>query len=79
MATIGKWGNSPALRIPATIMEQAEFKLQQRVKFKVSRGKILIEPDVGSEYDLDSLVAAITPKNTHAEQDLGPRIGKELL
>ena len=30
------------------------------------------------EYDLDELVAAITPENRHEEIDFGPAVGREV-
>ena len=40
-------------------------------------GRIVIEPVSSIEYDLDSLVEDITPKNSHGETDFGPPVGKE--
>jgi antitoxin MazE len=44
MATIRKWGNSPALRLPALALKEAGLSLQQKVTVTVSRGSIVIEP-----------------------------------
>jgi antitoxin MazE len=42
MATTRKWGNSPALRLPALALKEAGLSLEQKVT--VSRGGIVIEP-----------------------------------
>jgi antitoxin MazE len=42
-------------------------------------GRIVIEPIQPGEYDLDQLIAAITPENLHGEIDFGPPVGKEAL
>lgn len=78
-AVIRKWGNSPALRLNAAVMEQADFSLEQPVQLKVTRGRIVIEPAEPFDYRLDELVAKITPDNLHGEVSTGSAIGKEVL
>jgi antitoxin MazE len=78
-SVIRKWGNSPALRLPKAILEEAQFSLEQRVDITVTRGRIVIEPSDRVEYDLDDLVAQISPANAHGEVDFGPPVGKEAL
>ncbi len=76
-AVIKKWGNSPALRLSASVMKEAHLVMDQKVSVKVSRGKIIIEPAIRKEYKLEDLVAGINPRNTHAESDFGKPVGKE--
>ena len=78
-AVIRKWGNSPALRLSAAVMREASFTVEQKVRITVSRGRIVVEPSDRIEYDLDALVADITPENTHGEVTFGPPVGKEAL
>jgi antitoxin MazE len=78
-AIIRKWGNSPALRLNASVMEKAEFSLEQPVQLKVTRGRIVIEPAEPFDYRLDDLVAKITPDNLHGEVATGRAVGKEVL
>ena len=75
---VKKWGNSAAIRIPATILEAAKITLEQAVEVRAEGGRILIEP-VRNGYDLDALIAKITPENLHHETDFGPPVGRELL
>lgn len=77
-AVIKKWGNSPALRLSASLMKEAQLTLDQKVLVKVLRGKIIIEPATRKEYKLEELVAGITSDNTHVESDFGKPIGKEI-
>lgn len=77
-AIIKKWGNSPALRLSATLMKEAHLALDQKVSIKVLRGKIIIEPATRTEYKLEELVAGITSGNTHVESDFGKPVGKEV-
>ena len=78
-ATIRKWGNSPALRLPKSAIKEAAFSLEQKVNLTVTRGRIVIEPSGRVEYDLDELVGGITPKNAHGEVSFGKPVGKEAL
>jgi antitoxin MazE len=76
---IKKWGNSPALRLNTAVMKSAHLNIDQLVSVKVQRGRIVIEPIIQREYQLDELLAGITAKNLHHENDFGGSIGKELL
>jgi antitoxin MazE len=76
---IKKWGNSPALRLNAAVMKSAQFNIDQLVSVKVQKGRIVIEPMMKSEYQLEELLAGITPKNLHSESDFGKPVGKELI
>ncbi len=75
---IKKWGNSPALRLSASVMKEAQLMLDQKVSVKVQRGKIIIEPTARKEYKLEELVDGITSANSHAETDFGKPTGKEV-
>jgi antitoxin MazE len=78
-AVIRKWGNSPALRINATVMKIASFDIEQRVTIKATKGRIVIEPADKLEFKLEDLVAGITRANVHDEVVFGGPIGKEAL
>ncbi|MBF6842068.1 AbrB/MazE/SpoVT family DNA-binding domain-containing protein [Acinetobacter baumannii] len=73
---IKKWGNSASVRIPAAVLEAASLRLDQSVDVREEDGRIVIEP-VRNDYDLEQLLAGITPANLHAEADFGPAVGKE--
>jgi len=76
---IRKWGNSPALRLPTTVLKEAGYQLEQKVELIVSKGRIIIQPSQKIEYDLDSLIKGINVKNSHIEADFGTPLGKESL
>ena len=78
-AIIRKWGNSPALRLPVSALKEAELSLEQKVNLVVTRGRIVIEPSVKIEYDLNELLGGITVQNSHAEVIFGKPVGKEAL
>lgn len=75
---VKKWGNSPAVRLPAAIMEAAHLTLDQAVDVRVENGRVIIEP-AAPTYALDDLLAGMTPQNRHMAQDFGAPAGKELL
>lgn len=76
---IRKWGNSPALRLPTALLEEAALAVDQAVRITVVRGRIVIEPSDRLEYDLDAMLAAIDADNLHAPVDAGGPVGKEAL
>ena len=76
---IRKWGNSPAIRIPASLMNAGQFELEQQVKITAEDGRIIIEPLHKIEYSLDELLAGITAENAHPEASFGSPMGKETL
>ncbi len=73
-----KWGNSPAIRIPAAVMRAANLNLNQNVEIKVEDGRVIIEPTMPS-YTLDELLAGITPANRHEAVDFGAPQGGEFV
>lgn len=77
-ARVRKWGNSAALRIPAAVMEAAALKLDQAVDVREENGRVVIEALKTHNYDLDEMIAAITPENVYEEVDFGPPVGKEI-
>ena len=75
---IKKWGNSAAVRIPASVMVAAHVVLNQPVEVREEQGRIVIEPVRRKEYRLDELLVGITAKNQHKPVDTGAPIGKEV-
>jgi len=78
-ATIRKWGNSPAVRLSASALREAGYRLDQRVEIKVTPGRIVIEPTSPLEYRLSDLLDAIAPDNLHEDIDFGVPVGRESL
>lgn len=76
-SVIGKWGNSPGVRIPAGVMQEAGFSIKQPIEIKAVDGKIVIEKN--NSISIDQLVQQINQDNLHAETDFGAAIGKEVL
>ena len=77
-ATVKKWGNSAAVRIPASVMEATHLDLDEAVEVREEKGRIVIEPVRQKTYVLNDLLKGITTKNLHEAVDFGPPQGKEV-
>ncbi len=75
---VKKWGNSAAVRIPASVLEAAHVRLDQPVDVREEGGRIVIEPLQPVRYDIAALVAGITDENRHEPVDMGKPTGKEV-
>ena len=77
-ATVKKWGNSAAVRIPASVMQATHLDLDEVVDVREEAGRIVIEPVQEKTYELGKLLKGITSKNQHRAVDFGPGVGKEV-
>ena len=76
-AQLVKWGNSKAVRIPKTVLEQAALREGEQLEIRVQEGVITIEA-VNQKLTLESLIAGITSENRYRETDWGKPVGKEV-
>ena len=77
-AHFAKWGNSIALRIPNGIAKELRVSEGKAAVLQVRNGTLVVTPvDVVPAYDINDLVAAITPENLHGETDTGSAVGNE--
>ena len=76
-ATIQKWGNSLALRLPRALAQQIKVSEGQAVELKVTDDKLIVRA-ARRRPTLDELLAKVTPENIHPETDWGPPQGKEV-
>jgi antitoxin MazE len=77
-ARVKKWGNSAAVRIPASVLRATRLDLNEAVDVREEAGRIVIEPVRRKTYDLAELLRGITSKNRHGTVDFGPPTGKEV-
>ena len=77
-ATVKKWGNSAAVRIPASVMHATIIDLDEVVDVREEDGRIVIEPVRQKRYELNALLKGITAKNQHRPVDFGAPVGKEV-
>ena len=75
---IRKWGNSAAVRIPASVMAAASIVVDQAVEIREEAGRILIEPIRAEPYDLNTLLDQMRPETFPEDIDFGPPQGREL-
>jgi antitoxin MazE len=75
---VKKWGNSAAVRIPASVLEAAQVRLDQPVDVREEGGRIVIEPLRLARYDIEALVAGITDENRHDPIEMGKPVGQEV-
>ncbi len=75
---IKKWGNSASVRIPASLMAAASLQVDQAVEVREEGGKIVIEPVRTPVYELDDLLAEMTPDTFPDDVDFGAPVGKEV-
>jgi antitoxin MazE len=77
-ATIQKWGNSLALRIPKAVARDTQLASGSVVNLTVQKGKMVIEPVRKTRYRLEDLLKGVSKKNLHASVDAGPPVGREV-
>jgi len=77
-AHFSKWGNSIALRIPNGLAKALQVTEGSPAELHVKDGSLIVTPvDVVVKYDINELIAAITPENLHGETDTGDPVGTE--
>jgi antitoxin MazE len=74
---IKKWGNSAAVRIPASVLEATQLEIDEEVNIREESGRVVIEPVREKKYKLDDLLKQITRHNLHETIDFGGVEGKE--
>ena len=78
VATVAKWGNSLAVRIPQHLAKDLDLIEGIEVDLDVVDGNLVIKPRRRKRYSLDELIDAIAPENLHGEIDSGTAVGNEL-
>ncbi len=78
VATVAKWGNSLAVRIPQHVVKEIQLTEGAEVDLVVIDGNLVIKPRPRRRYSLDELIAAITPENLHSEVESGAAVGNEV-
>jgi antitoxin MazE len=76
--SICKWGNSYAIRIPKSLLDDFELKENSVIYLEKQKNGIILIPQK-SEETLAELVAKITPENKPSFEDVdwGEPVGKE--
>ena len=79
MATIQKWGNSLAVRIPAALADRVKIGAGTPVEVTAENGAILVKPSGRRKYRLKELLKDCKPGQLHGEMDIGPDVGREVI
>jgi antitoxin component of MazEF toxin-antitoxin module len=61
--SVAKWGNAPAIRIPKSVMSEANLREGDAVEFEVKSPGIIVVRASHSQPTLQDLIAGITPRN----------------
>lgn len=76
IATISRWGNSVAVRIPRSVLERSRLHEGDVVEVEAGEdGGLVLHPV--RRKNLTEMVAAITPENVHGETFGDPAVGTE--
>jgi antitoxin MazE len=73
---VSQWGNSLAIRIPASFSREVRIEAGDTVDLQVEDGHLVITP-VRTVYTLDELLDGITDENRHGETEWGATVGGE--
>lgn len=76
-ATVQKWGNSLALRIPSSVAKDIRLRQGSAVDIAVENGRIIVKPEKKKKLSLSRLLNGVTKVNLHAELDWGAPLGRE--
>jgi len=76
-ATVQKWGNSLAVRIPNMIAKELDLTNGTSVTIKTKGGAIVIEPS--GEQSLKEMLARLKQESIHPETHTGTAVGKEII
>ena len=74
---LSRWGNSLAIRIPATIASEADIHEGRTLPIEYSDGVLHLRPE-SRKLELEDLLKDITDENLHGEMDFGAPVGQEV-
>ncbi|EJK2297073.1 type II toxin-antitoxin system antitoxin MazE [Salmonella enterica] len=78
-SNVKRWGNSPAVRIPASVMQALHLNIDDEIKIELVEGKLIIEPVTNEiEFSLAQLVNGITDENQHDLVEWGAPVDGEV-
>jgi antitoxin MazE len=79
MATVQKWGNSLAIRIPHALAGQMDVTEGTAVVLCVRDGELIVRPDRSPKLSLSALLKDCKPSQLHGETDFGIDVGREVI
>lgn len=79
MASVQKWGNSLAVRIPQSLAGQIEVSEGTVVELSVRDGELIVRPDRPNKLSLGMLLKDCKQSQLHGETDFGSDMGREII
>jgi antitoxin MazE len=79
MSTVQKWGNSLALRIPASIAGQLEIIEGSPVVLELRDRELVVRRADAGPMSLKELLKDCRPSQLHHETDFGDDVGREVI
>jgi len=80
MATVQKWGNSLAVRIPTALAGQLEVTEGTIVELEIRDSELVVRPAQRQRtLSLKDLLKECKPSQLHGETDFGPDVGREVI
>jgi antitoxin MazE len=79
MASVQKWGNSLAVRIPARLAESLSIREGTQIDLECEAGAVVMRPKTRPRHRLSQLLRGCTPSKLHGETDFGPAVGAEVI
>lgn len=79
MATVQKWGNSLAIRIPHALAGQMDVTEGTAVDLCVRDGELIVRPDRSPKLSLSALLKDCKPSQLHGETDFGIDVDREVI
>lgn len=78
IASVARWGNSLALRIPSAFAREMQVSEGGSVDISVVGGALVVRPvEDAHVYELDALLRGVTDQNRHHEVASGDAVGNE--
>ena len=74
---IQKWGSSLGLRIPRSVVVEAQVEEGATVELSVEHGRLLVRPLRVRKYALSALLRKVNPRKLHGEISTGKAVGRE--
>ncbi len=79
MATVQKWGNSLAIRIPHVLATELDVGEGTPVEICVRDGELVVRPDRPKKLSLSELLKNCKPSQMHKETEFGMDVGREII
>lgn len=79
---ISRWGNSSAIRLPKSVMEELGLKDGETIEMTVEHGKAVLAPTKPGKITLDWIISEMQrlgPENEPETVDWGPDVGTEII